>query len=36
MGRADPLAWEAILAHLRKHHPSLCRHWFDVVELPQP
>jgi chromosomal replication initiator protein len=32
MGRPDPQLKDAILAHLRKHVPSLCRHWFDDIE----
>jgi chromosomal replication initiator protein len=32
MGRPDPELREAILAHLRQNHPSLCRHWFDDIE----
>ncbi len=32
MGRPDPQLREAIHTHLRKHNPSLCRHWFDDIE----
>lgn len=28
----DRAIWEGMLAHLRTHHPALCRHWFtDLV-----
>jgi chromosomal replication initiator protein len=30
--RPDPHIRDAILAHLRLQHPSLCRHWFDEIE----
>lgn len=31
---ADPDAriWADVLAHLRKHHPAMCRQWFDQIE----
>jgi len=32
MGRPDPRIKDAVLAHLKKHHPDLCRHWFDDIE----
>ncbi len=32
MRRVNPELREAILAHLRQHHPSMCRHWFDDIE----
>jgi chromosomal replication initiator protein len=32
MGRPDPQLRDAILAHLRTHHSSMCRHWFDDIE----
>ena len=32
MGRPDPQLRDAILAHLRQHHASMCRHWFDEIE----
>lgn len=32
MGRLDPLIRDAMLAHLRQNHPSMCRHWFDDIE----
>ena len=32
MGRPDPQIKDAIFAHLRGHHPSMCRHWFDEIE----
>src|SRR4051812_33574089 len=32
MGRVDPHIRDALLAHLRKHHPSMCRHWFENIE----
>lgn len=36
MGRPDPQLRDAILAHLRRHHPSMCRHWFDDIEPLEP
>jgi chromosomal replication initiator protein len=33
MGRVDPHIRDALLAHLRTHHPGTCRHWFDDIEL---
>ena len=32
MVRPVPSIWEAILAHLRQHHPGICRHWFDDID----
>ncbi|MHC4909402.1 MAG: chromosomal replication initiator protein DnaA [Planctomycetota bacterium] len=32
MGRPDPQLRDTILAHLRQHHASMCRHWFDEIE----
>lgn len=32
MGRVKPELKDAVLAHLRQHHPSMCRHWFDDIE----
>jgi len=32
MGQPDPQLRDAILAHLRKNFPSMCRHWFDDIE----
>ena len=32
MGRPDPHIKAAVIAHLRQHHPSMCRHWFDDIE----
>jgi chromosomal replication initiator protein len=32
MGRADPQLWEAVLAHLRRTYPGMCRRWFDDIE----
>ena len=32
MGRPDPQIRDAMLAHLRRNHPSMCRHWFDDIE----
>ncbi len=32
MGRPDPKIRDAILAHLREHHSSMCRHWFEEIE----
>lgn len=33
MGRLDPQIRDAMLAHLRKNYPSMCRRWFDDIEL---
>ena len=33
MGQADPHVWEAVVTHLRKAHPGMCRRWFDDIEL---
>ena len=33
MGRADPQMWDAVLAHLRRNYPAMCRRWFDDIEL---
>jgi chromosomal replication initiator protein len=32
MGRADPHMWEAVLTHLRRTYPGMCRRWFDDIE----
>ncbi|MBT8486848.1 MAG: chromosomal replication initiator protein DnaA [Phycisphaerales bacterium] len=32
MARPDPEVKDALLTHLRRHHPALCRHWFDDIE----
>jgi chromosomal replication initiator protein len=32
MGRPDPHIREAMIAHLRQHHPGITRHWFDDIE----
>src|SRR5256885_13274537 len=32
MGHTDPQIRDAMLAHLRQNHPSMCRHWFDDIE----
>lgn len=32
MAKPQNEMWASILAHLRKHTPSLCRHWFDDIE----
>jgi chromosomal replication initiator protein len=32
MGRPDPQIRDAMLAHLRRNHASMCRHWFDDIE----
>lgn len=29
----DRLVWKDVLAHIRKAHPTLCRQWFDEIEL---
>lgn len=28
----DRQIWAGMLAHLRQHHPALCRHWFEEIE----
>jgi chromosomal replication initiation ATPase DnaA len=28
----DREIWGGMLAHLRRHHPTLCRHWFSELE----
>ncbi len=28
----DRRIWDGVLAHLRSHHPTLCRQWFDQLE----
>jgi chromosomal replication initiator protein len=28
----DARVWSDVMAHLRKHHPALCRNWFDEIE----
>ncbi len=28
----EPHVWSAVLAHLRKANPSMCRRWFDDIE----
>ena len=32
MARPDPRDWAGVLAHLRRNHPSMSRHWFDDIE----
>ncbi len=32
MGQPDHDMRDAIVAHLRRHHPDMCRHWFDDIE----
>jgi len=32
MPRPDSHIWEAMLAHLRQHHPDMTRHWFEDIE----
>ncbi|MBX3353502.1 MAG: chromosomal replication initiator protein DnaA [Phycisphaeraceae bacterium] len=32
MARGDQAVWGDILAHLRSHHVSMCRQWFDEIE----
>jgi len=29
MPQVDPDLWRQIMAYLRKHHPAICRHWFN-------
>lgn len=36
MGRNDPDLRSAILAHLKQHHPGMCRHWFEDIEPLEP
>lgn len=31
MTRPDPGFWRDVLAHLRRHHPDVCRQWFDDI-----
>ncbi|MBL1218894.1 MAG: chromosomal replication initiator protein DnaA [Planctomycetes bacterium] len=32
MADPDPAVWQDVLAHLRRHYPSLCRYWFEDIE----
>ena len=32
MGRVDSALWRDMVAHLRDHHPSVCRQWFSELE----
>jgi chromosomal replication initiator protein len=32
MVRPDPKIWDSLHAHLKKHDPAMCRHWFDDIE----
>lgn len=32
MAYPDREIWAEMLAHLRAHHPGVCRHWFDEIE----
>jgi len=32
MANPDREIWDGMLAHLRQHHPALCRHWFSDLE----
>jgi chromosomal replication initiator protein len=32
MKTADPHVWDAILTHLRRTYPGMCRRWFDDIE----
>lgn len=32
MSDPDARVWSEVLAHLRKHHPAICRQWFDEIE----
>ena len=29
----DRLVWKDVLAHMRKAYPTVCRQWFDEIEL---
>lgn len=33
MPEPDARVWSEVLAHLRRHHPGICRQWFDEIEL---
>jgi len=32
MSTPDPALWRAMLEYLRRHHPEICRHWFEELE----
>ncbi len=32
MDSSDRDIWPDILAYMRRHHPGICRHWFDEIE----
>jgi len=32
MGQPDPQLKDAVVAHLRRFHSDMCRHWFDDIE----
>lgn len=32
MSRGEKAVWQDILSHLRAHHTTLCRQWFDEIE----
>lgn len=32
MADPDREIWDGMLAHLRRHHPTLCRHWFSELQ----
>ena len=32
MPNPDRAVWPAVLAHVRQHHPAMCRHWFEEIE----
>lgn len=32
MPEPDQQIWDGMLAHLRRHHPTICRQWFEEIE----
>ncbi|MFI4892811.1 MAG: hypothetical protein ACIAQ0_05165, partial [Phycisphaerales bacterium JB058] len=32
MAKPDMSIWDDALVHLRKKHPTICRHWFNALE----
>ncbi len=32
MQTPDQSVWRDMVAHLREHHPAMCRHWFEEIE----
>jgi len=33
MGRSGPQLRDGMVAHLRRHHADICRHWFDDIDV---